>query len=32
MKQLKHAMKPLVGLVAVGSLLALAACGDHGKR
>ena len=28
MKQLKHAMKPLAGLVLLGSLLALAACGE----
>jgi TRAP-type mannitol/chloroaromatic compound transport system substrate-binding protein len=32
MKQLKHAMKPLVGLVAVGSLLALAACGEQQQQ
>jgi ABC-type glycerol-3-phosphate transport system substrate-binding protein len=32
MKQLKHAMKPLAGLVALGSLLALAACGEQQQQ
>ena len=32
MKQMKHAMKPLAGLVAISSLLALAACGEQQQQ
>ena len=32
MKQIKHVMTPLTGLVVVGSLLALAACGDKQQQ
>ena len=32
MKQMKHAMKPLAGLVAVVSLLAVAACGEKPQQ
>jgi len=32
MKQLKHMMKPLTGLVVLGSVLALAACGERQQQ
>jgi len=32
MKQLKHMMKPLTGLVVLGSVLALAACGEQQQQ